>query len=273
MSESALRALARASSAAPSVSLAHVMAYAPLPARFDRTYLVPATTFVDFFAHLTEPRGREYFRALTIGGRRCFGYHSVYYDTPALHIYRDHQQGRRQRFTVRERHYQDSGEREFQVRLKGSRGETVMHRTPLSASGPALGVGARHFLADTLRSAYGIDPPEGLVPALVTEYQRVTLVAEGQRVTCDAGLVCRTVAGTGSAVRGDDDLVLVGTRSTAHLTDVDRLLHDYGIRAAEFTPYAVLAVLWPTLVGNRWQRALGQTFPSPPEHFPAWMVR
>ncbi|WP_240968925.1 polyphosphate polymerase domain-containing protein [Streptomyces sp. HNM0575] len=244
------------------------MSQAPLLARFDEVYLVPADVFVDFAAQLTDPRrGRESFRALDIGGLRCFGYHSVYYDTAGLRTYHDHRQGRRKRFKIRERCYQDSGERQFEVKLKGKRGETLKYRVPLTPSAPALGDVPRRFLVETLRSAYGIEPPETLVPSLLTDYRRVTLVADGQRVTCDAGLACRTYAGgpggpARPVVRGAGDLVLVETKSTGRSTQAHRMLHRYGIRPAEFTKYAALAALRPTLSGNRWRRALRQVFPA-----------
>ncbi|RAJ61790.1 VTC domain-containing protein [Streptomyces sp. Amel2xB2] len=273
----ALRALDLASAAAHPVPLAEVMARASLLARFDRVHLVPARTFVDFAARLTDPRAPEPFRVLSIDGLRCFRYHSVYYDTAGLRAYHDHRQGRRRRFKIRERRYEHSGERQFEVKLKGRRGETVKYRTPLAASGPALGEGTRRFLTGTLRSAYGVGPPEVLLPSLVTDYARITLVADGMRVTCDAGLVCRTPTGGpggtggtggrggpggGPVVHGDGELVLVETKSTGRLTDVDRLLHRYGIRPAEFTKYAALAALSPALRGNRWRRALRQVFPG-----------
>jgi len=261
MTAPALRAIGRAALAAHPVALADVLERAQLLARFDRAYLVPARTFLEFAARLTDPHRQDPFRALSIDGKRWFRYHSVYYDTAGLRAYHDHRQERRHRFKIRERLYEDSGERQFELKLKSGRGETVKFRQPLE--GDALGERPRRFLADTLRREYGIEAPTGLRPSLITDYQRVTLVADGQRVTCDAGLVCRD-GETGAAVHGAGDLVLVETKSAGHLTEADRLLHEAGIRPAEFTKYAALAGLRPGLPGNRWRRGLRAAFPSLP---------
>ncbi|GAB2776412.1 VTC domain-containing protein [Streptomyces daliensis] len=261
MTAPAVRAIGRAALSAHPIALSDVLARAQLLARFDRAYFVPARVFLDFAARLTDPRRRDPFRALSIDGRRWFRYHSVYYDTEGLRSYHDHRQERRHRFKIRERLYEDSGERQFELKLKGSRGETVKYRQPLEGS--ALGDRPRRFLEETLSSVYGIEAPTSLRPSLVTDYLRATLVAEGQRITCDAGLVCRDAAADESrGVRGASDLVLVETKSAGHLTEADRMLHAYGIRPADFTKYAALGALRPSLPSNRWHRGLATAFPG-----------
>ncbi|MGW8380427.1 VTC domain-containing protein [Streptomyces sp. ODS28] len=262
MTAPAVRAIGRAALAAHPIGLPDVLARASLLARYDRAYLVPARAFLEFAGELTDPHRADPFRALSIDGRRWFNYHSVYYDTVGLRAYHDHRQERRHRFKIRERLYADSGERQFELKLKSGRGETVKFRQPLEGS--ALGEKPAGFLAKTLRREYGIEAPTGLTPSLVTEYQRLTLVADGQRITCDAGLVCRDGADRDLSVRGASDFVLVETKSTGHLTEADRLLHRMGFRPADFTKYAALAALRPALPGNRWRRALRTAFPALP---------
>ncbi|GAA2084120.1 VTC domain-containing protein [Streptomyces albiaxialis] len=256
----AVRAIARAALAAHPIGLDAVMERAQLLDRYDRCYLVPAHTFQAVAARLTDPHRDEPFRALSINGRRWFRYHSVYYDTPGLRAYHDHRQGRRRRCKIRTRLYADTGERQFEIKVKGNRGQTVKCRRRSDEEG--LTGRDRDFLARTLAEAYGDDfpVPEELRPSLVTDYDRATLVAEGQRVTCDAGLVCRD--GDGTELAAARDLVLVETKSTGHLTEADLLLHEYGFRAAEFTKYASLGALCPGLPAHRWRRSLHETFPS-----------
>lgn len=259
----AVRALARAALAAHPISLEAVMERASLLDRYDRCYLVPARTFQDIAAHLTDPHREDPFRALSIRGRRWFRYHSVYYDTPGLRAYHDHRQGRRQRCKIRERLYEDTGERQFEIKVKGNRGQTLKYRRRLSASAHALEDGSRTFLRETLDRVYGTGfaTPEELRPSLTTDYTRTTLVADGQRITCDADLTCRDASG--AEVSAARDMVLVETKSYGHLTEADLLLHEHGHRAADFTKYASLAALDPTLPANRWTRALKETFPRP----------
>ncbi|MGK5639731.1 polyphosphate polymerase domain-containing protein [Streptomyces sp. URMC 126] len=257
----AVRGLRTAVEAAAPLSLAELDDRAGLLTRFDRTYLLPAEVFPRLAERLTDPRRPGgAFRALTIDGRRAFRYHSVYYDTPELRSFHDHRQGRRIRFKIRERVYEDSGERQFEIKLKGRRGATVKHRRALTGGATPLDARHRSFLAGTLRSAYGIDPPAALAPSLTTDYVRTTLVGDGERVTVDAGLVCADPR-TGRAVRCDAGLVLVETKSAGRLTDVDRLLHAYGERPAAFTKYCgALATLRPGLPANQWRRAARRVF-------------
>ncbi|MFG2140446.1 polyphosphate polymerase domain-containing protein [Streptomyces sp. NPDC048650] len=259
----AVRALARAAMAARPVPLAEVQARAELLARYDNSYLVPVEVFADFAAELTDRRrpGGP-FAALCINGRRWFRYHSVYYDTPDLRSFHDHRQGRRLRYKIRERLYEDTGERQFEIKLKGRRGETVKHRQPLMPGAAALGPAPRGFLASVLDRSYGIAAPTELGRSMETDYTRATFVADGQRITCDAALLCRDLE-TGRTVRADGGLVLVETKTVGHLTEADRLLHGHGIRAAEFTKYCGgLSALRPDLTANHWKRAVRTAFPT-----------
>ncbi|MFC4511999.1 MULTISPECIES: polyphosphate polymerase domain-containing protein [Streptomyces] len=260
-STTAARAVARVAWAAAPISLTEVNERAELLTRFDRSYLVPAPVFLSMAGRLTDARwpGGP-FRVLAIGGRRAFQYHSVYYDTPELRSFHDHRQGRRLRFKIRERVYEDSGERQFEVKLKGRRGATVKHRRALTGAETPLDPHCRAYLAETLQRVHGIDAPTALRPSLTTDYLRTTLVGDGERVTCDAGLICGDPR-TGRAVRGDAGLVLVETKSAGHLSDVDRLLHAHGMRPAVFTKYCgALAALRPALPANRWRRAARRVF-------------
>ncbi|MFC7305727.1 VTC domain-containing protein [Streptomyces monticola] len=258
----AVRAISRAALAAHPIQLAEVLARAELLARFDNSYLVPVEVFDDFAALLTDPRRPGgAFRALSINGKRWFDYHSVYYDTSDLRTFHDHRQGRRLRFRVRERLYRDTGERQFEIKLKGPRGETVKRRERLWAKDHPLDDARRDFLAGVLRSEYGIEAPDELVPSLSTDYLRATFVADGQRVTCDAGLVVREESGAGRSARAAGGLVLVETKTRGHLTEADRLLHRFGLRASEFTKYACgFAALRPELGVNRWARPVREVF-------------
>ncbi|MFE9445365.1 VTC domain-containing protein [Streptomyces sp. NPDC006602] len=261
----AVQAIGLAASAAHPLSLAELNARAELLARHDNSYLVPAGVFADFAARLTDPRRPAEtsgpFRVLSIGGLRSFRYHSTYYDTTGVRTFHDHRQGRRLRFRVRERVYEDSGERQFEVKLKSGRGETVKYRQRMAGSDHPLDGPRREFLADVLRESYGIEAPRGLTPALVTDYRRVTFVAEGQRITCDAGLVVREWA-TGREAVADGGLVLVETKTKGHLTEADRMLNGYGLRPADFTKYSAgTAALYPELGRNLWARAVRAVFP------------
>ncbi|MEU9605967.1 polyphosphate polymerase domain-containing protein [Streptomyces sp. NPDC048057] len=256
-----LGAVAESVLAAAPISLKEVQERAELMARFDQAYLVPAGVFTRLVAHLTDrARPAGPFRVLTIDDRRWFGYHSVYYDTPDWRCFHEHRQGRRLRFKIRERVYRDSGLRQFEIKLKSGRGETIKHRRPLTGADTPLDAPYREFLAGHLRAAYGLEPPADLSPSIVTDYRRATLVSDGERITCDTGLSCHDVRADRS-VRCDPGLVLVETKTTGHLTEADLFLHAHGVRPAVFTKYcAAIAALHPRQPANRWRRAARLAF-------------
>jgi hypothetical protein len=154
------------------------------------------------------------------------------------------------------------------VKLTGRRGETDTHRQPLLPDAAALGTAPRGFLAAVLDRSYGLAAPAHLLRTVETEYLRATFVADGQRITCDAALLCRDPA-TGRTLRADGGLLLVGTRTAGRPTEADRLLAGFGIPAAGFTKYCGgLSALRPELVDGHWPSAVRTAFPAVARRLP-----
>ena len=239
------------------ISLDELNALAELQTRVDRKYFVPAEVFRRLIAEL----GAE-IQVLDMGGRRTFGYESVYFDTPELSTYRAHVQRRRQRFKARTRTYTDTGLCMFEVKVKGARGETVKQRVPHPQQFRAeLTDEALAHLATTLREAYHQDAPVGMRPTLVTTYQRTTFVTRSgdARLTCDTGLVCLDLE---NEVRDTGTHVLVESKSAGQGGSVaDRFLRDLGVRPVSVSKYAVaVAALHPELPSNPWHQTLRRYF-------------
>jgi hypothetical protein len=162
---------------------------------------------------------------LEIGGLRAFAYETTYFDTPDLRAFREHVQERRRRFKCRIRTYADTGACFFEVKLKGPRGRTVKHRMPYERRND-LTPEALAFLREHVEHA----PGATLRPALVASCTRVTLLAKGERVTCDFGLAFRGPGG--AAGRMDPGAVIVETKSAGGAA-ADRALRALGSRPAE----------------------------------------
>ena len=230
------------------VDLETLVATAGLQTRVDRKYLLRPEAFERLLEALA---GRA--RVLEIGGRRSFGYESVYFDTPDLLAYRAAAHGRRRRFKVRTRTYLDSGECVLEVKTSSGRGETVKERrTHDPASRDRLDADAAAFVRERITA----DVAGELAPVLTTTYARSTLVDrdEAFRMTCDVGLVC---AGPDGACLRVDDHVLVETKSAGSARLPDRLLWAAGCRPMTISKYCVgLAALHPGLPANRWHRTL-----------------
>ena len=233
------------------VDLETLVATAGLQTRVDRKYLLRPEAFERLLAPLADRA-----QVLEIGGRRSFGYESVYFDTPDLLAYRAAAHGRRRRFKVRTRTYLDSGECVLEVKTSSGRGETVKERrTHDPASRDRLDADAEIFVRERI-APDSADIAGELAPVLTTTYARSTLVDrdEGYRMTCDVGLVCADPDGGSLRV---DDHVLVETKSCGPACLHDRLLWADGCRPVTISKYCVgLVALHPGLPGNKWRGAL-----------------
>ena len=251
------RAVTAAAAIVDPISLDELNALAELQTRVDRKYFVPAVVFRRLIAELGDG-----IQVLDMGGRRTFGYESVYFDTPELSTYRAHVQRRRNRFKARTRTYTDTGLCMFEVKVKGARGETVKQRVPHPQQFRAeLTDGALAHLATTLREAYHQDAPAGMRPTLVTTYRRTTFVTRtgDARLTCDTSLTCLDVE---HEVHDTGTHVLVESKSAGHGGSVaDRFLRELGVRPASVSKYAVaVAALHPELPSNPWHQTLRRYF-------------
>lgn len=226
------------------VDLATVMAVAPLARRVDRKYLVPAPDAARLVAALAGTH-----RVLRIGGRRSTTYRSTYLDTDDLLLCRAHLQGRRLRWKARSRLYVEDGLCRFEVKVRGTRGETVKHSVDLApaAYGRCSDV-ERGLITEALGKRYAA--VAGLRPVLEIGYTRATLVdlEEGSRLTIDHGVLGRPtvtgarVLGTG-AVSIDRDRVIIETKSGLRPGLGDRLLGEMGHRPLSLSKYATSAAL------------------------------
>jgi hypothetical protein len=240
------------------VSLAEIEAIAQLHTRIDRKYVVTPEVAAAVLAQLDTRCG-----ALDIGGVRTFRYRSQYFDTADLASYRGAATGRRRRFKVRTRTYQDGESCTVEVKTRGGRGETVKVRLPCDAAAvERLDPGCWTFVDDAISSG----PVARLLePVLVTTYRRSTFLdpADGSRVTLDQRLVCTGRSGTHHALAGH---VVLETKSTGVANAVDRLLWARGHRPARISKFGVgMALDDPSLPANRWNRVLRGAFGWTPQ--------
>jgi|GEM_PF-70242 len=164
------------------------------------------------------------FDILEIDGRREFTYDTCYFDDPHDSSYFDHHRGRRQRFKVRVRRYNDAQLCFVEIKLKGKRGITVKKRLryPVDRYG-MLDEEAMHHIATSYREMYGREFDYALAPVLEMRYRRVTLVARdgGERLTID----CRMeFSGNGRQHKVDEDVFIIETKSSNGNGIADKVL-------------------------------------------------
>ena len=208
------------------IELAELNRAAALRNRIDNKYIVDWSLFERLAAELVATHS-----ALEIAGRRMFGYTSVYFDTDSLLTYRAHVQRRRKRFKCRSRHYVDSGLSFFEVKLKGSRGETVKRQMPYeSGHSGTVTTSAAEFVRESLRTSYEQDFTCALHPRLRTDYRRITLAfpSAGERLTCDFDLRVEDEGGGVSRMRSE--FLIVESKSRRGRGLADRVLLGLGAK-------------------------------------------
>lgn len=190
------------------ITLDQLNARAAMLERLDNKYIIAADRFrpaLEAFA--------DHFDALEIGGKRAFTYTTRYFDDGDLHSYHDHHQGRRKRCKVRIRSYLDAGFAYLEVKLKDRRQVTVKKRLKLPGALDRIDERAMAFIDACHRELYDVPLGRSLVPVIVMDYQRITLVARegGERMTIDSALNFEA----GGIVRPvPPDRVIVETKSS-----------------------------------------------------------
>jgi hypothetical protein len=244
--------------AVPPVDLPTLESTAPLLTRVDRKYVVPLDTFARLLGSLDDG-----WHSLDIAGRRLFGYTSTYFDTADLATYRAHLQGRRRRFKVRIRRYDDSDSSMLEVKRKGMRGMTVKERMPYPGwQGGELCEAGRAFVAESV-TGHAVLPDADLVPVVTTRNRRATLLHAGScsRLTVDLDLRCGWGEDSGVLREG---FVLLESKASGATSVADRLLRSLGARPASISKYCIgVATLGRELPSNPWRRTVRRYFDIP----------
>jgi hypothetical protein len=101
-------------------------------AEMDTVKLMNRTDIKFFFnaAKLTEilERANESYFVLEISGSRQFRYLTTYFDTPEFLLYNEHQNGKLNRYKIRQRRYDATGAEFFEIKFKTNKGRTLKSR-------------------------------------------------------------------------------------------------------------------------------------------------
>ncbi|MBP1929971.1 hypothetical protein J2741_002567 [Methanolinea mesophila] len=197
-------------------------------------------------------RIRGSYRVLEVQDTRVSRYETLYFDNASFVTYIQHHNGKGNRYKLRFRHYESSGDTYLEVKKKSNRGST--EKTRIRTGWPVSGFLPEHL--DFLKSAFPYDCRE-FRPVLLTEYDRFTLVSKTspERITFDTGVSFWD----GRRTISYPDLVICevkfekGTRNSPALSE----LHDMGIRKQGFSKYCIGAsLLYDRLKHNRFKPTL-----------------
>jgi len=207
--------------------------------RVDNKYVLRREELQNLFVAL-----QDRFAILEIDGVKEFRYSSCYFDDNFKSYY-EHHQGRRLRYKIRARHYIDSGEMYFEVKLKDKRGQTNKERIrceTFSSSKPSEK--SLSMLKKFYHRMYNREFLPDIKPALIVNCKRVTLVSlsGGERLTIDYCLNFDPM--TGPSVSIGNDFIIVETKSADGKGIADVQLKKFGIRQAKkLSKYCIGAIL------------------------------
>jgi len=192
------------------------------------------------------------YRVLEIQGTRIGRYDTMYYDTPSFLSYTQHHNGKGNRYKLRLRYYNSSGETYLEVKKKTNKGSTEKQRikTPWSSAG---------FLPEQEEFLHSALPYDfrAFRPVIKTVYNRLTLVSaySPERITFDMAISFRD----GQHVISYPDLVIAEIKYEKSIKNSPALnaFHGMGIRKRAFSKYCVgVSLLCDWLKHNRFKQNL-----------------
>ncbi len=175
---------------------------------------------------------RPDYRVLEIASQRVGAYESTYYDTNDRQMFLMHVTGRFPRYKVRDRLYSQNGLRFLEVKQKNNTGRTSKRRIPFAKDNNG---GTESWLSE--QTPY---ETENLTPALINNFDRITLVNKEQteRVTIDFNLCFHIPNGSRTPVYDRVAVVELKQDKTAR-SRVRETLRSMGFRPGGVSKYCV----------------------------------
>ena len=194
---------------------------------------------------------RDVYRVLEVSGTKMSRYETLYYDTPEFDLFRNHHNGRTNRYKIRLRRYVESDLNFFEVKFKNNKGRTIKQRVHKPELNPVISGTSGELLTSTS----GMEPGH-IEPKLWVNYNRVTLVNkfEEERITIDLDLEVKNEDG----VADFSGLVIVEAKQNKPTdTPFVKLLKKLHIREGGTSKYCLaVSKLIPDIKKNNFKPAL-----------------
>ncbi len=175
-----------------------------------------------------------YYRVLDMNGRRAFQYESVYFDTPDLKSYQDHQRGKARRNKFRFRRYVDCGDSFFEIKTRSGKGRTLKTRIPANGNHAELTSSIKEIISAKVDA-----DPEALVQSLMVTVTRITLLHQdnSEKVTFDYDIEFAL----GGKTKHLQNLVIAEVKQMRHSPDSDffNIQRQLGIYPVSFSKYCI----------------------------------
>ena len=254
------------------VDLSTLKDKAELMERRDNKYVLTTDQVLAFLEH-----AQSQFDMLEIGGLRQFHYLSHYYDSAELITHSDHNKGRRRRVKIRHRHYVDSGEHYFEIKLKGRRKLTQKSRIPFNPNDldeNNLNDELIDYYSTVLTAYYGSEDERNwwlvnLVRSISVGYHRITLVSKTRncRITMDNSIyftAAKTLLPESQETSTflNQDKWVIEVKSPSGRTDIERWLFQNKSRPVSLcSKYAMgVNLLKLDKINNRFSEVIRRHF-------------
>jgi hypothetical protein len=214
--------------------------------RTDTKFLVSRLQLEGLFQQL----GPDY-RVLEVEGVRLNRYQTLYYDTADFRCYRQHHNGKRNRFKVRKREYVESHVSYLEYKEKTNKGRTIKSRIKLDELHDELNPTESQFIDERTGRHREFEPK------LWNSFERITLVniAAGERLTIDTDIAFRM----GHQEASLPDLVILEVKrdEQSGASEVLRQLKHQLVRPESMSKYCLgVALLYPEMKSNNFKQKL-----------------
>jgi hypothetical protein len=137
----------------------------------------------------------ENYKALEINNLRIFPYSSTYMDTADSLFFYQHVRGQFDRFKIRYRKYESTGQSFLEIKKKTNKGRTIKRRIEQKAETSMINPAAEEFIGE-----YSPVTAGSVQPVLLNRFSRITLagIDTRERITIDFNISFSDITGTDS---------------------------------------------------------------------------
>ena len=209
--------------------------------RIDNKFLLNQSKLPAILEELT-----KHYYLLEINAQVNHSYTSLYFDTNNLDMYLNHHNKRLNRYKIRQRRYNTTGESFLEIKKKNNKGEIRKKRVRIGSVSKTIPYKKIDFVIENL--------PYSLLqlrPTLSNEFYRFTLtnLARNQRITIDTNIDLND----GLFNKCLDGLVIVEVKSDKNSLDktIFHVLKKHGAYPERISKYCIgMALLHPELKQN-----------------------
>jgi hypothetical protein len=191
----------------------------------------------------------DFYKVLEINDQRSFYYKTVYFDSPDLAFYINHQNRRSNRFKIRERHYYVNDQSFLEVKRKNNKGKTIKSRMKLDGFQPLTNE-YYNFIESH------IDLKErNLIESSTNAFNRITLASfeSNERITIDYNFIFESNENAKNI--NYFAVVELKREKSKNNSPITEILHELKVYPKGFSKYCMgLAILNPELKQNTFKK-------------------